>query len=249
MLGLLNGKFALPSECAVVEQNEDARRVLAAEFPDVSVLASPPQGGDAIIAVKPGDVKQVCQGMQANMYDRVLSVAAGITTKQLESWLWPGAKVLRAMPNTPAMIGQAASGLAAGKNTVYEDLVWGEKVLNSLGVVVTVDEKYLDAVTGLSGSGPAYVLLFVESLVDAGVLQGLDRRVAKVLAYQTLLGSAMMLSETGLDPADLRSQVTSPGGTTAHGLYALEQGAFRACIIDAVDKAARRSDEISKEPS
>ncbi|MCL5047555.1 MAG: pyrroline-5-carboxylate reductase [Firmicutes bacterium] len=249
LMGLLTGRFVAPEDCCVVEKNEDARKALAGEFPAIKVSASLMPGGDAILAVKPSDVKQVCQGMQANMYERVLSVAAGITTEQLESWMWSGAKVLRAMLNTPAMISQAASALASGKNATYEDLIWAESILNSLGAVVTVDEKHLDAVTGLSGSGPAYVFLFVEALIDAGVLQGLDRQIAKVLTYQTVLGAAKMLSETGIDPTDLKAQVTSPGGTTAYGLFALEQGAFRACVMDAVAEAARRSSEISKELS
>ncbi len=249
LTGLISSKFANPADCVVVEKREGERQALAAEFPGVNISASLVPGGDVLIAVKPGDVKSLCQAMERDMYGRVLSIAAGITTDQLESWLWPGAKVLRAMMNTPAMIGASASAVTSGKKAGYKDLIWAENILSSLGVVVTISEKSLDAVTGLSGSGPAYVFLFVEALVEAGVLQGLDREVAKVLTYQTILGAAKMLNETGLDPTVLRAQVTSPGGTTAYGLAALERGAFRSCILDAVSEATDRAAQLAAELS
>jgi len=243
--GLLNAKFTDVQDCVIVEKNESSRKALVAEFPGINVSDVLLPGGDAVLAVKPNDVKALCQAMHSDMYERILSIAAGITTAQLESWLWPNARVLRAMMNTPAMIGASASAVTSGKRADYDDLIWAENILSSLGVVVTVAEKSLDAVTGLSGSGPAYVFMFVEALIEAGVFQGLDREVAKVLTYQTLLGSAKMLNETGLDPTVLRSQVTSPGGTTAYGIAALEHGAFRSCILDAVTKATKRSGELA----
>jgi pyrroline-5-carboxylate reductase len=175
---------------------------------------------------------------------RVLSIAAGVKTTTIESAAGEGIAVVRAMPNTPALVGQGAAAIAPGRSASDEDLEWAEGILAAVGRVVRVTEAQLDAVTGLSGSGPAYVFLVAESLVDAGVLVGLPREVAETLAFQTLLGAATMLVETGDDPAALRAAVTSPGGTTAAGLRALEDAGVRAAILDAVDAATARSREL-----
>jgi pyrroline-5-carboxylate reductase len=174
----------------------------------------------------------------------VLSIAAGVRLKELESALPPGTAVVRAMPNTPALVGAAASALAAGARAGTEDLDWAESLLSAVGTVVRVTEPQLDAVTGLSGSGPAYVFLVVEALVEAGVLEGLSREVAMALAVQTVLGSARLLAERDEGPEALRAAVTSPGGTTAAGLRILEQRAVRAAIGDAVGAAAARSRQL-----
>jgi pyrroline-5-carboxylate reductase len=203
----------------------------------------------ALIVVKPNDVAEACALAARLGVRRLLSVAAGVTIDALTRWSAPGKAgtgpaVLRAMPNTPALVGAGAAALAGGPGCDEEDLAWAEGVLGAVGVVVRVAEASLDAVTGLSGSGPAYVFLVAEALVDAGVFVGLGRAVATTLAVQTLLGAARMLDETGQSPGELRAGVTSPGGTTAAGLRALEVAAVRSALIDAVVAATARSREL-----
>jgi pyrroline-5-carboxylate reductase len=154
--------------------------------------------------------------------------------------------VVRAMPNTPALVGAGAAAVAAGRAADESDLAWAEEILGVVGTVVRVDEAALDAVTGLSGSGPAYVFLVTEALIEGGVLAGLPRPVATTLAVQTLLGSARLLDESPEGPADLRAAVTSPGGTTAAGLRALEAGGVRAAFLEAVMAATERSRELGR---
>jgi pyrroline-5-carboxylate reductase len=177
---------------------------------------------------------------------RVLSGAAGVTTSAIEAAVGRPIRVVRAMPNTPALIGVGAAAISPGAHAEDEDLAWAEEVLGAVGVVVRVPEKALDAVTGLSGSGPAYVFLVAEAMVEAGVLAGLPRDVAEALTYQTLLGSARLLTEGEGGPADLRAAVTSPGGTTAAGLRELERGGVRAAFLEAVNAAAERSRELGR---
>src|SRR5207302_3233335 len=175
---------------------------------------------------------------------RVLSIAAGVPLASLERWLGDGTPVVRAMPNTPALVGAGAAAIAPGTWAGEDDLTWAEGILGAVGVVQRVSEPLLDAVTGLSGSGPAYVFLVAEALIEAGVLSGLPRPTSVALVTQTLLGSARLLAETG-DSADvLRAAVTSPGGTTAAGLRALEDRAVRAAFLDAVIAATERSKQL-----
>jgi pyrroline-5-carboxylate reductase len=150
------------------------------------------------------------------------------------------------MPNTPAVVRAGAAAIAPGSSATEADLDWASSVLEAVGVVVRVPEDKLDAVTGLSGSGPAYVFVMAESMIEAGVLVGLPRDVAEVLAVQTLLGSASLLESSDEAAASLRAQVTSPGGTTAAGLRALESGGFRSAILDAVSSATERSRELGQ---
>jgi pyrroline-5-carboxylate reductase len=150
------------------------------------------------------------------------------------------------MPNTPALVGCGAAAIAPGAAAGDDDLAWAEEILSAVGVVQRVDEGLLDAVTGLSGSGPAYVFLVVEALIDAGVHAGLSRAVSRTLVVQTLLGSARLLAESGDEPEALRAAVTSPGGTTAAGLRALEARAVRSALLEAVLAAARRSKELGQ---
>ncbi|HEX2118639.1 MAG TPA: pyrroline-5-carboxylate reductase, partial [Acidimicrobiales bacterium] len=154
--------------------------------------------------------------------------------------------VVRAMPNTPALVGAGASALAPGTHAGEADLVWAEGVLAAVGIAVRVPEHLLDAVTGLSGSGPAYVFLVAEALIEAGVAVGLPRPVSEALTVQTVLGSARLLAESGERPEALRAAVTSPGGTTAAGLGALESRAVRAAFLEAVDAATRRSKQLGQ---
>jgi pyrroline-5-carboxylate reductase len=197
-----------------------------------------------VLAVKPGDAAVAARAAAAAGLERLLSVAAGVTIDALRDAAGPEVAVVRAMPNTPALVGAGAAAIAGAPGTTEEDLAWAESILGAVGTVVRVPEHLLDAVTGLSGSGPAYVFLVAEALIDAGVLAGLPRPTAEALVRQTLLGSARLLTETHEAPAALRAAVTSPGGTTAAGLQELERHGVRAAFLEAVEAAARRSREL-----
>jgi pyrroline-5-carboxylate reductase len=248
--GLLASRWARPEEVAVVEASPVRREQLAAALDATDrglvITESPVRAEGAVIAVKPGDVEGACRSMAPLAYPRVLSVAAGVTLASLEAWLGPrgDTAVVRAMPNTAALVRAGAAAIAGGRAAGDDDLAWAEQVLGAVGTVVRVAEGQLDAVTGLSGSGPAYVFLLAEALVDAGVLVGLARPVARSLAVQTLLGAARLLDETGESPEALRAAVTSPGGTTAAGLRALEARAVRSAVIEAVVAATERSQRL-----
>jgi pyrroline-5-carboxylate reductase len=250
--GLLARPGAAPEAIVVVETSAERRRQLAAtggladRYPAVTVASGPPADADVIVAVKPDAVRGVCEQLAAVGVARVLSIAAGVTLERLEAWLPVPVPVVRAMPNTPALIGAGASAIAGGTHAGPGDLAWAEGILGSVGTVVRVGEGLLDAVTGLSGSGPAYVFLLAEAMVDAGVLVGLPRAVASTLTVQTLLGSARLLAESGQTPEALRAGVTSPGGTTAAGLRALESASVRAAVLDAVSAASGRAAELGR---
>ena len=199
----------------------------------------------AVVAVKPHDVTGVCAGLDSLGVGRVLSIAAGVSLADMEAVMGRAA-VLRAMPNTPALVGAGAAAVSAGTRAGPDDVAWASAILGAIGTVVELPETSLDAVTGLSGSGPAYVFLVAEAMVDAGVLAGLTRPVARQLAVQTLLGSARLLAETGEEASALRAAVTSPGGTTAAGLRALEAAGVRSAFLDAVMAAAQRAQELGR---
>ena len=244
LTGLLSSGWAAPAEITVVEKLDARRTELAERFPGVAVAATPVKAAGAIVAVKPDDVDAVAAEVAAAGTDRVLSIAAGVTIARLEAAVGRGVPVVRAMPNTPALVGAGAAAIAPGTSASDDDLAWAESILSAVGTVVRVPERLLDAVTGLSGSGPAYVFLVAEALIDAGVLVGLPRPTAVELTVQTLLGAARLLAETGDGPEALRAAVTSPGGTTAAGVRALEDHAARAAFIDAVAAATARSREL-----
>jgi pyrroline-5-carboxylate reductase len=239
--GLINGGWAKAKELAVVEPVDARRKELADLHPGVAVHDAPVDADGAVIAVKPNDVEAACRSITAT---RVLSIAAGVPLAKLESWLPADTPVVRAMPNTPALVGAGAAAIAAGAAANDDDLAWAESILGAVGTVVRVPEKLLDAVTGLSGSGPAYVFLVAEALIDAGVHAGLPRDISERLATQTLLGAARLLAESGDTPEQLRAAVTSPGGTTAAGLRVLEERAVRAAFLEAVAAATNRSKEL-----
>ena len=248
--GLLAGGWARPEDIVVAETVAARRRDLedatglVGRFPGLSVTAAPVAGDGAVIAVKPGDVESACRAVTSAGVGRVLSIAAGVPLARLEGWLAPELPVVRAMPNTPALVGAGAAAIAAGSYAGEPDLSWSEEILGAVGIVVRVPESLLDAVTGLSGSGPAYIFLVAEALIDAGVLVGLPRPISYQLAVQTLLGSARLLAESDQGPEALRAAVTSPGGTTAAGLRALEAGAVRSAFLDAVVAATDRSRQL-----
>ena len=242
--GLIRTGWATADQVTVVETDAKRRDSLSAKHDGLTVTAYPRTAGTAaaVIAVKPADVQAACQSLQGAR--RVLSIAAGVTLHSLESWLAPGTAVLRAMPNTPALVGAGAAALSKGAQAEEDDVAWARGILEAVGTVVELPESALDAVTGLSGSGPAYVFVLAEALIDAGVLVGLPRPVAKQLAVQTLLGSARLMDETGDEPATLRAAVTSPGGTTAAGMRALEAAGVRNAILEAVAAATERSRQL-----
>jgi len=197
-----------------------------------------------VIAVKPDIVKNVCSDIRkVDSSALIISIAAGITLETLEDFL-PGRRVVRVMPNTPCLVGEAASGYAMGKLCVDNDREIVQKLLGAVGVAKEIKEVMLNAVTGVSGSGPAYVYLFIEALADGGVRSGLPRAVALELAAQTVKGAAEMVLKTGEHPGKLKDNVTSPGGTTIAGVEALEKGGFRATTISAVIAATKRSMQL-----
>ena len=266
--GLITAGFAPAAELSVVEKLDARAAELRQRFPDVGVAAVPGPADGHVLAVKPGDVEAACRAVAdlARPAPRggtpgvavaveaagggapapVLSIAAGITIARLEAALAPGTPVVRAMPNTPALVGAGAAAVAAGSAAGERELAWAEAVLGAVGTVVRVPEPSLDAVTGLSGSGPAYVFLVAEALVEGGVLAGLPRPTAAALATQTLLGAARLLAESPEGPEALRAAVTSPGGTTAAGLRALERAGVRSAFLDAVMDATERSRELGR---
>ncbi len=244
--GLLAGGWAAPDDLVVVEKAEGRRRQLWERFDSIEVEAEPVSADGAVVAVKPEDVEEVCRALSGVGVGRVLSIAAGVRLGQLESWLGPELPVVRAMPNTPAVVGEGAAAVAAGRSATVADVEWAEGILSAVGTVVRVPERLLDAVTGLSGSGPAYVFLVAEALIDAGVVNGLSRETSSKLVMQTLLGSARLLVDSGQAPEALRAGVTSPGGTTAAGLMALEGRAVRAAFLEAVQAATRKSFELGE---
>lgn len=241
--GLLSAPGADPAALAVCEAVAGRRAALAELFSGVAISPYVPACTAAVIAVKPGDVDGAVRDSVAAGARRILSIAAGVPIAALEAAAGPDVAVVRAMPNTPALVGQGASAIAGGALAADADLAWAESVLGSVGTVARVPEVHLDAVTALTGSGPGYVFLVAEALIEAGVAAGLSRPLAADLTTQLLVGSAALLAERG-DPAALRAMVTSPAGTTAAGLQVLEARAVRAAFVDAVLAATVRSREL-----
>ena len=246
--GLIAAGFE-PDRLAVAEADADRRRALEDEL--VGVRVGPSASwvvGDAdvvVVAVKPADVASVLEGAVSVLAPDalVVSIAAGVSIAELEAAV-PGRPVVRAMPNTPALVGQGAAALAAGSLTTDTHIETATRLLAAVGTVVVVPEKLLDAVTGLSGSGPAYVFLLAEAMIEAGVLNGLPRDIASTLVHATIRGAGVMLTDSGDTAEQLRAAVTSPGGTTAAGLRALESNSVRAAVLDAVSAATERSREL-----
>lgn len=199
-----------------------------------------------VIAVKPGDVPALLDeiGPHLGESDLVISLAAGVTTAAMQERLPDGVRVVRVMPNTPALVGEGMAAVAGGSRASTDDVDLVVGLLATCGDAVAVAEKDLDAVTGVSGSGPAYVFYLAEALVEGGVLNGLTRPVATRLAYQTLLGAATMLTQGEDSATVLREKVSSPGGTTMAGLATLDERAVRAAVVAAVTSATRRSAEL-----
>lgn len=243
--GLLESGVVSPADVAVVEPFAPRRTELETAFGEVTVTDRVPSCGAAVLAVKPPDIPTVARAAAAAGATRVLSVAAGVTTSTIQEATGDGVAVLRTMPNTPALVGEGVSALSGGAGTTDADLAWAERILSGVGLVVRVTEPQLDAVTGLTGSGPAYVFLVAEALTDAGLAAGLSRDTVERMVAQLLVGSSKLLAERG-DPAGLRAMVTSPGGTTAAGVGVLEDRGVRAAVIAAVQAATERSRQLGQ---
>ena len=246
LVGLVASGWAEPDELHVVEPDPARREAIRAAVPGSAVVSMPASGIDAVIAVKPDVVATVLPGLAAAGPPRVLSIAAGVRTGAIEAGLPAGTAVVRAMPNTPALVGEGAAAIAPGSAASIEDVDWARSILEAVGAVAVVSETDLDAVTGLSGSGPAYVFRLAEAMRAAGTAQGLDAATADALTRQTILGAAKLLASSGEDPGLLRENVTSPGGTTAAGLAVLDEADFMGLIDRVVTAATRRSRELGQ---
>lgn len=248
--GLLAGAVR-PDAIMVADPLEKRRSYLSSTY-DIgtsdNAVTVADQADIIILAIKPQMAAGVLTDLEpAIPTDKlVISIMAGISTTSIEEMLTSGVRVVRVMPNTSALIQAAASAICAGRKADDTDLATASEIFSRVGVVVTTTEKLMDAVTGLSGSGPAYVFSFIEALSDAGVKNGLARDVSLKLAVQTVLGAARMVDETGEHPALLKEKVTSPGGTTIAGLHTLENGRFHGLVMDAVDSACIRSRELAE---
>lgn len=248
--GLIAGGAATPDHILVADVSADRLahlhqsygvlqkgNVEAAREADIVILSVKPQVVERVLF----EIAPVVDGTKL-----VISIAAGIVIARIEKALKDGSHVVRVMPNTPALVLAGAAALAGGKNATSGDLALTQSIFSSVGRAVIVEEKLMDAVTGLSGSGPAYVFMIIDALSDAGVKMGLSRQLALELAAQTVYGAAKMVLETKEHPGKLRDMVTSPGGTTIEGLHALEKGKLRATLMNAVEAATTRSRELGK---
>jgi pyrroline-5-carboxylate reductase len=249
--GVIRAGLVRPDQVMASDVSEALRRSIANEL-GIKVTPDNGQVSDfaniVILAVKPQIVDSVVKEIAESLGKAKLlvSVAAGVPLARIEGHLSAEARVVRVMPNIPCVVGAGASAYAGGRHATTKDLENVGLILNSFGIALPVEEKYLDAVTGLSGSGPAYVFLFIESLADGGVQVGLSRDVALKLALQTVYGSARMALESTKHLAELRDEVTSPGGTTIAGLYALEQKGFKGAVMEAIVRATKRSQELGQ---
>lgn len=241
-----------PSPIHIFDIDTAATQALQRDCPDLSVSPNPFSCASAaqtvLLCVKPHDLIELVASLadpaQARLF---ISIAAGIPISRIEDAAGPSDRVIRVMPNTPALVGRGVSAVVPGSKATEEDVALAERLLSAVGNVVRVPEKLLDAVTGVSGSGPAYIFLVIEALADAGVRQGLPRPTALTLAAETALGAAEMVLRTGLHPAQLKDQVTSPGGTTIAALEILERRRVRGAFFEAVAAATRRSAELGRE--
>ncbi len=244
LLGGLVDSGAFPEAAlAVVEVAEGRRSELTTMFPGVAVEATAPRCAGAVLAVKPVDTPAAAVAAAGAGASRVLSIAAGVRLATIEASVGPEVAVVRAMPNTPALVRLGACAISAGSTAGADDVAWARTILEAVGTVDEVEEAALDAFTGVAGSGPAYVFLLAEALVDAAVGEGLDRAMAERVVRQLLLGSATLLDREG-DATRLREMVTSPNGTTAAGLAALADHDLRGAVGAAVRAATLRSREL-----
>jgi pyrroline-5-carboxylate reductase len=247
--GMISGGLVKAGAVTVADKDEDRLEELVKTYGIGATAQNREAVGNAdvvILAVKPQNMAEVLSGLAEALAPPalVISIAAGISTAFIEERLHKGVRVVRVMPNMPALIGEGAAALCRGAFATEEDLSLARTIFAAVGIAVEVNEGLMDAVTGLSGSGPGYALLIIEALTDAGVRMGLARDVALKLSAQSLLGAAKLCLKGEKHPAELRDMVASPGGTTLAGLKALEDGRLRATLMSAVEAATRRSAEL-----
>ena len=250
MRGLLRGGDFAPGQVSASGPREERMRQLREMY---GINATTDNGVPAaaqivVLSVKPQILSRVLDEIAERVDPDalVISIAAGVPVSAIQARLPGGTRVVRAMPNTPALVEAAATAIARGEHARESDLEDAKRIFDAIGLTVVLEESQLDAVTGLSGSGPAYVFLILEALSDAGVKVGLSRRNAQLLAAQTLLGSAKLLLETNEHPGKLKDMVTSPGGTAITGLHTLENGGLRTTLMNAVEAATKRSRELGE---
>jgi pyrroline-5-carboxylate reductase len=249
--GILQANLVSADQILVMEP-DGARRSWLSEQYGVAVYAEPESVwsncGIVLLAVKPQIMGRVLTENKKMIRKGhlLISIAAGITIAFLEQHTPKGSRIIRVMPNTPALVLEAASALSGGHNATQKDMEQATAIFEAIGKAVVVEEHLLDAVTGLSGSGPAYVFTFLEALIDAGLRVGLPRPIAETLVYQTVLGATRLAMTSGEHPAQLRAMVTSPGGTTIAGLHELESAGFNGILMDAVEAATKRSVELGQ---
>ena len=247
--GLLQAGLVPPASIAATDARADRLQQMARQY-GIRAAASNREMVDeadvVILAVKPQIMGAVLQEVAGSVSRAklLISVAAGVPVSALRAGLGKPARLIRVMPNTPALVLEGVTAIARSEGLDAGDLELAQELFAAVGRVVVLDEEALDAVTGLSGSGPAYVAIVIESLADGGVRMGLDRATAMILATQTVLGSARLILETGMHPAQLKDMVSSPGGTTIAGITALEEGSVRRTFISAVERATLRSREL-----
>jgi pyrroline-5-carboxylate reductase len=252
--GLLSGGWREPSELVVTVRDEERAAQLAERYGVHATTSNAEAVVGAtlvVIAVKPQDFEVLLGeiGGLLTPEQTVLSVAAAIPTAAIENRIAPGVPVVRAMPNRPATVHEGIAGVCAGAHAGDESLTLAEEALSHLGAVVRVPERYMDAVTAVSGSGPAYFALLAEAMIEAGILLGLSREISTQLVVQTMLGTAKLLRDEELHPVDLREQVTSPGGTTIRAIRELERSGVRAAFLNAIQAAMERSQELAADES
>jgi pyrroline-5-carboxylate reductase len=249
--GLLRSGRASPGQLWCTVRTEERARTLAETYgvrADTDSAGAAAHADVVLIAVKPQNMRALLAEIAGKLHtgQTVISVAAGVPTATIESQLPEGVPVVRVMSNVPVLVDEAMSAIAPGRHAGEEALEIAEAILGHVGKVVRLGEEHLDAVTALSGSGPAYFFLLAEAMIDAGILLGLSRDIATELIVQTMVGSAKMLRDTGRHPVELRESVTSPGGTTIAAIRVLEEERVRAAFLNAIEAAKLRSEELAR---
>jgi pyrroline-5-carboxylate reductase len=248
--GLLSSGWRTPEEIIVTSRRAERVEELVERYGvrgTTSNVEAVPGADVIVVAIKPQDFDAVLGeiGPVVSEGQTILSVAAAITTASIEARLPAGVPVVRAMPNAPSTVHEGIAGICAGAHSDEEHLALAEEVLSHLGAVVRVEERYMDAVTAVSGSGPAYFALLAEAMIEAGILLGLTREISTQLVVQTMFGSAKLLRDEKMHPVELREMVTSPGGTSIRAIRELEQAGVRAAFLNAIQAAMERSRELA----
>jgi len=232
-------------DITVVEPLEERRAELQEIYPNIRVRSTLEKKKDILLAVKPDQVQTVCHQLSLiGIPNRLISIAAGVTIRTLESSLLPETHVIRVMPNTPSMINEGMSVLSPGSHASSTDMEWAVSIFSAVGKTTVLDEKLMNAVTGVSGSGPAYVFALAEAMTKAGINEGLDHESADLLVRQTILGAASLLAQSEETPEQLRNAVTSPNGTTAAALAVFADEAFLEVVVKAISAATHRAGQL-----